>query len=306
MNLSGKTFDDLLLRPQFSEVESRKTIDTSLDLVPGMTLKVPVMSAPMDTVTDFNVAFLMWRNGGSGIIPRGVSAYGGGNGNAVGLDDMERVHYLMESGTGYIVVDVAHGHSRGMARSLAAYKKAYPNLAIGAGNVATWEAARDLHYWGADFVKVGIGPGRACLTRLKTGFGVAQAEAIFECAKSGIPVVADGGIRNAKDIFMALALGARAVVLGSMVAATTDAPGKGTYAGVTAYDTCRPPEGTTMTLVQTRSLPELMQYIKGYLQSSVSYAGATSLAEAREKIMADPDKYFTVISEATRRESYER
>jgi IMP dehydrogenase/GMP reductase len=153
---------------------------------------------------------------------------------------------------------------------------------------------------------VGIGPGRACLTRLKTGYGVPQAQAIFECASTGVPVIADGGIRHEKDIFMAIALGARAVVLGSMIAAASDAEGRGRYTGVTAYDTCRPPEGTTMVLPQTKSLMEIMADIKGYLQSSVSYAGATSLAEAREQIMNYPAGHIQCISEAARRESYER
>jgi IMP dehydrogenase/GMP reductase len=304
--LAGKTFDDLLLYPRFGRVESRKTVDTSLVLVKGFSLQVPVMSAPMATVTDHVTCRRMAEGGGVGILPRNRFVAGHGSGIAVACDDMGRVEYLVKQGVTFIVVDIAHGHSEVMRQALTRYRAAFPDLIIGAGNVATAQGTIDLRNWGADFVKVGIGPGRACLTRLKTGFGVAQAQAIYECARTGVPIVADGGIRHEKDIFMALALGARAVVLGSMLAGAPEAPGRGRYTGVTAYDRCRPPEGTTMVVPQTRPIVDIMRDIKGYLQSSVSYSGYTSLVEARARIMEYPQGHFQVISEATRRESYER
>nr|WP_156940144.1 IMP dehydrogenase [Caldanaerobius polysaccharolyticus] len=153
-------------------------------------------------------------------------------GAAVGItkDMMERVAALVEAGVDVVVVDTAHGHSRGVIEAVERIKERYPDLQLIAGNVATREAVEDLIKAGADCVKVGIGPGSICTTRVVAGVGVPQLTAIMDCAeaadKYGIPVIADGGIKYSGDIVKALAAGASAVMIGSLFAGTEESPGE--------------------------------------------------------------------------------
>lgn len=152
-------------------------------------------------------------------------------GAAVGVtvDTMERVDALVKAGADAIVIDTAHGHSKGVLDKVREVREAYPNLTIIAGNVATGEATRDLIEAGASVIKVGIGPGSICTTRIIAGIGVPQITAIYDCAseakKHGIPVIADGGIKYSGDIVKALAAGGHAVMLGSLLAGVTESPG---------------------------------------------------------------------------------
>ena len=152
-------------------------------------------------------------------------------GAAIGAtaDVLDRVAALIESQVDLVALDSAHGHNDGVIKAVSKVKKAYPDLQVVAGNVATAEGAKALIDAGADCVKVGIGPGSICTTRVVAGIGVPQITAVFdaacEAAKHGIPVIADGGIKYSGDIVKALAAGASAVMLGSMVAGCKEAPG---------------------------------------------------------------------------------
>jgi len=152
-------------------------------------------------------------------------------GAAVGVGDhTERIPELLKAGVDIVVVDTAHGHSQGVLDAVKAIKKKYPNLDVVAGNIATAEAAKDLIRAGADCVKVGIGPGSICTTRVVSGAGVPQITAVMECCKeadkAGIPVIADGGIKFSGDITKALAAGAACVMIGSLFAGTEESPGE--------------------------------------------------------------------------------
>ncbi|MDL2319049.1 IMP dehydrogenase [Eubacteriales bacterium OttesenSCG-928-A19] len=363
----GLTFDDVLLVPRKSDVLP-KDVDLSVQLMPGIRLNVPLMSAAMDTVTDARLAIAMAREGGVGIIHKNMpieaqasqvdkvkrSEHGvitdpfflspehrvsdalelmsryrisgvpiTTNGKLVGIltnrdlrfetdytqrigdvmtsenlvtapvgtdleaakqilarhrieklpivddqymlrglitikdieksvkyphsakdengrllcgaavgiakDTLERVRALVEAKVDLIAIDTAHGHSSGVLRMLETVKNAYPDLPVIGGNIATREAARDMIQAGADCVKVGIGPGSICTTRVVAGIGVPQITAISDCAeeaeKHGVHVIADGGVKYSGDIVKAIAAGARAVMLGSLLAGTDESPG---------------------------------------------------------------------------------
>ncbi|MDV2887398.1 IMP dehydrogenase [Alkalihalophilus pseudofirmus] len=153
-------------------------------------------------------------------------------GAAIGVsaDADTRIAALVEAGVDAIVIDTAHGHSRGVLDKVSAVREQYPDLTIIAGNVATAEATRDLIEAGADVVKVGIGPGSICTTRVVAGIGVPQITAVYDCAtearKHGVPIIADGGIKYSGDIVKALAAGGHAVMLGSLLAGVSESPGE--------------------------------------------------------------------------------
>ncbi len=153
-------------------------------------------------------------------------------GAAVGVsaDTDRRAAALVEAGVDLLVVDTAHGHSKGVLETVSRLRKKFPDVVIAAGNVATAEGTRDLIEAGADVVKVGIGPGSICTTRVVAGIGVPQITAIYDCAKEaekyGVPIIADGGIKYSGDIVKAIAAGARAVMLGSLLAGVTESPGE--------------------------------------------------------------------------------
>jgi len=313
VNFSGKTFDDFLLRPQFGMVSSRRAISTEMDLCGRYSLDVPVMSANMDALE--GIEHEMSVAGGVAVVHRNMTAEKQAYivswekshrtdkiGAAVGLDDLGRIDALQKAGVDFVIVDIAHGHSMAMYHYLKRIRTAFPDLIIGAGNVATRQGASMLKESGAHFVKVGIGAGRACLTRQKTGFGVPQLEAIWECSQVA-NVVADGGIRNEKDIFLSLACGAQAVMLGSFLASKSI---RGMSSAEADPTQTSPPEGLVVPISDTRSISERMLAIKGYLQSSVSYAGASNLREAVWNIRTRPDEYLIELSAASRKESFDR
>ncbi len=261
-------------------------------------------------------------------------------GAAIGArgDFVERSAELISAGADCLVIDIAHGHSQVMGRALDTMRRHFPDMALICGNVATGAGARFLKEHGADAVKVGVGPGRGCRTRLETAAGVPQLQAIREawCAVGeSAPIIADGGVSDDKDIFLALICGASTVMLGSALSGTDEAPGqviedpathlkKKIYRGMTSpqavfeslYDTENPDdleqafetpaEGQEMQVPYKGSVADVLSRIRGHLQSAVSYAGERSLAKARAKILPDPMEYLIPLSEAARRESYER
>lgn len=254
----GLTFDDVLLIPAESHVLPNE-VDLSVQLASNIKLNVPFLSAGMDTVTESSMAIAMALQGGMGVIHKNMSAQdqaaevanvknvelSGSFGKAavddqnrllvaaaVGVtsDTFDRAEALFEAGADAIVIDTAHGHSAGVLRKIAEIRDHFPEETLIAGNVATAEGARALYDAGVDVVKVGIGPGSICTTRVVAGVGVPQITAIFDAAQVaeeyGKTIIADGGIKYSGDIVKALAAGGNAVMLGSMFSGTTEAPGQ--------------------------------------------------------------------------------
>jgi IMP dehydrogenase len=261
-------------------------------------------------------------------------------GAAIGArgDYLERAAELVGAGADVILIDIAHGHADVMRQAVESFRKHCGAMALICGNVGTAAGACFLKDLGVDGIKVGIGPGHGCRTRLETAAGVPQLQAIREawCAVGEtVPIIADGGIKDDKDIFLALICGASAVMLGSLLAGTDEAPGTviedpatgqktKIYRGMTApqavfealYDVDdptplaeameTPAEGQQTQVAYKGSVVHLLHRIRGHLQSAVSYAGGHSLAEVRQRILHDPRRYLIPLSEAARHESYER
>jgi IMP dehydrogenase len=261
-------------------------------------------------------------------------------GAAIGArgDFLERARELMKAGVDALVIDIAHGHSQVMREAVEALKAKITGAELICGNVGTAEGALFLRDIGADAIKVGIGPGRGCRTRLETAAGVPQLQAIREawCAvEESVPIIADGGVRDDKDIFLALACGASSVMLGSLLSGTDEAPGhvivdpatgqkRKIYRGMTSpqavfealYDDDsaeaveaaldQPAEGQEMQIPYKGPVRDILHRIRGHLRSSVSYGGGTSLADVRAKVVSDPLKYLVPLSGPSRSESFDR
>lgn len=254
----GITFDDVLLIPAESHVLPNE-VDLSVQLAKNLKLNLPFISAGMDTVTESSMAIAMALQGGLGVVHKNMSIQAQASevanvkgvaltGNftkaavddqnrllvaaAVGVtsDTFERAEALFEAGADAIVIDTAHGHSAGVLRKIKEIRAHYPDQTLIAGNVATGDATRALFDAGVDVVKVGIGPGSICTTRVVAGVGVPQITAIYDAATAakeyGKPIIADGGIKYSGDIVKAIAAGGNAVMLGSMFSGTTEAPGE--------------------------------------------------------------------------------
>lgn len=461
------TFDDVLLVPKFSRVRSRKDVDTSTKLSARIVLKIPIVSANMDSVTESAMAIVLAREGGIGIIHRFLSIqdqvadvvkvkrsesifieqpytisaestvaeakelmerYGVGGilvteksgklkgmvtrrdiifeengktklsevmtkdlvtarpgtkieeakeilkankieklpvvdrkgylkglitakdivksrqypsatkdekgrlrvGAAVGVrgDFLERARALVDAGTDVIVVDVAHGHSENVMRAISAIRNKLGDVELIAGNVATKEGVRDLIDAGVDGVKVGVGAGSICVTRVVTGAGVPQLSAVLECSEvalqKGMPMIADGGIRNSGDLTKALAAGSSSVMIGSLLAGTDESPGFPVLRHGGKFKVTRGmaslgatlnrqfkdekdwdpslfgemvPEGVEGFVPYKGSAVEVVRRLVGGLRSGMSYCGASSLAEMRR------NSEFVRMSEAGLRES---
>ena len=239
----GLTYDDVLLLPDSSEVVPSE-VDTRTSLTRKITLQIPLISAAMDTVTESAMAIAMAKLGGIGIIHRNLAIeeqvthaklVKGADlivGAAVGVGDdgFKRAEELIEVGVDVIVVDTAHGHHRAVLDAIERIKNKYSNQEIIGGNVATRAGAQALINAGADAVKVGVGPGSICTTRVIAGVGVPQITAIMEaakaCKKADVPLIADGGLQYSGDIAKAIVSGADSVMLGSLLAGCDESPGE--------------------------------------------------------------------------------
>lgn len=239
----GLTFDDILLLPGFSDF-SRKDINLSTKLSKRIKLSIPLVSAPMDTVTQAKLAIELAKLGGIGILHRNLSIDNQAKevkkvknknllvGAAVGVNPgfEERVKALIKAGVDVIVLDSAHGFTSIMVSAIKFIKKNYKNIDVIAGNIATTDGARALIKAGADSLRVGMGPGAICTTRIISGMGVPQITAILETVriakKYGVPVIADGGIKYSGDMVKALAAGASTVMMGGFFAQCLEAPGR--------------------------------------------------------------------------------
>ena len=312
-NIKALTYDDIQLVPEYSEVESRQNIDLSTQLSTNYRIKVPLIASPMDTVCGSEMAIAMAELGGVGCIHRFMSieeqgletkivraavqdavvmAAVGANG-----DYLERAQELVSSGVNVVLIDVAHGHHVFVKDAIANLKKNLPShIDVIAGNIATARAAQDLESWGADALRVGIGGGSLCTTRIKTGFGVPNVTSLERCFENAtIPIIACGGIRNSGDIAKALAVGASSVILGSLIAGTKEAPGAileksnglyKRYRGAASLETksihgqaTRNVEGESTIVPFKGGVKFIVEGLLDGLRSALSYAGANNLSE---------------------------
>ena len=238
------TFDDVTLAPKYSEILPAE-VDTSIVLTKFLNLRIPLLSSAMDTVTESKMAIAIAKAGGLGIIHRNLNIKKQiqeikkvkklkllvGAAVGAGPNEFKRAEAVLKENIDMIVVDTAHGHTKKVAEIIKFIKKKKnKKTALCAGNIATAEAAKYLHKLGVDVIKVGIGPGSICTTRLVAGIGVPQLSAILN-VKSGvknqnIKIISDGGIKYSGDLAKAFAAGADAVMIGSLFAGTNETPGK--------------------------------------------------------------------------------
>jgi IMP dehydrogenase len=355
----GLTFDDVLLIPAESHVLPNE-VNLSTKLADNIKLNIPLISAGMDTVTEGAMAIAMALQGGLGVVHKNMSiqAQAGEVANvksvivpsgaskaavddqhrllcaaAVGVtsDTFERAEALLEAGADAIIIDTAHGHSAGVLRKIKEIREHFPKQTLIAGNVATGDATRALFDAGVDVVKVGIGPGSICTTRIVAGVGVPQITAIYDAATAAReynkPIIADGGIKYSGDVVKALAAGGNAVMLGSMLSGTTEAPGDifedngkkfKRYRGMGSVGAMAQahgssdryfqggvneanklvPEGVEARVEYKGDVSDVVFQIDGGLRSGMGYCGAANIPELIEKAQ------FVQITNAGLRESH--
>lgn len=323
----GLTYDDVLLVPKRSSLNSRKQANTSTYLTSKIKLKIPLVSANMDTITESKMAIELAKAGGIGIIHRFVpidyqadeikkvkKAENYPVGAAVGVREeyLKRTKALINKGCDVIVVDIAHGHSDHTLECVVRIRKKYKKVQIIAGNVATRKGTKDLINAGVDAVKVGVGPGSLCTTRIVAGAGVPQLTAVLNCAEVAkeynIPIVADGGIRTSGDIVKALAAGAATVMIGGLFAGCRESPGIEIFKNGCKYKITRGmaslranidraakenkddfgykeyvSEGVEAIVPYRGKVADIIQQLVGGLQSGMSYSGAKSVKELQRK-----------------------
>lgn len=303
------TYDDVLLSPQYSDIKSRQDVDISNYLDTSRRYSLPIISSPMDTVTESDMATAMKKMGGLGILHRyntieeqcELAARSTGTGAAIGVtgDFHERAQALYDVGVRILCIDVAHGHHLLMKEALKTLRNTFDDkVHLMAGNVATRAGFEDLADWGAESVRCNVGGGSICSTRIQTGHGVPGLHTIMECARSDRPVkiIADGGIRSSGDIVKALAAGADFVMLGSMLAGTHESPGNITsekdgsrykiYRGMASKEAqiswrgkFSSNEGISTRIPYKGAVELILEDLKKGITSGLSYSGARTLDE---------------------------
>ena len=316
-------FDDVLLEPKFSTIESRGQI--SLEAKLGQhKFKAPIISSPMDTVTESSMSISMAKHGGLGVVHRyntikeqceivlSIRDYYDQTANnnigniaaAVGVagDLKERAKFLFDSGVRVFCVDIAHGHHTLMESALKYLRDKFENkISIIAGNVATPGGYLALSDWGADAVRIGIGGGSICSTRIQTGHGIPTFQSVIDCRDHpGAAIIADGGIKSSGDIVKALAAGADFVMLGSMLAGTAETPGQvfqnnegkryKVYRGMASPEAqiawrgnARSLEGISTTIPYRGDVEKIITDVLQNVKSGLSYSGARNIRELQAK-----------------------
>ena len=312
-------FDDVLLEPKFSNIESRKEIDLTTTLTQDVdVLRLPIVSAPMDTVTGDEMAVAMYQAGGLGILHRYNTIKGQAElaksvlkidpnarfGAAIGITDKyeSRACALYDEGCRIFCLDVAHGHHALMKRALTRLRHVFGDVVhLMAGNVATLEAFNDLSDWGADSIRVGVGGGSICSTRVQTGHGVPTFQSVIDCSLSDrdATLIADGGIKNSGDMVKALAAGADMVMCGSLLAGTVETPGivlrsddgsppRKIYRGMASREAQKAwrgkvgsIEGVSTTVTIKGPVSDVLHDLEWGIRSGLSYTGARNLSELR-------------------------
>ncbi len=329
MTTNAITFDDVLLVPAYNAYESRRDVDLQVtDRRNKLTLSLPVMSSNMDTITESSMANFMYSQGGIGVLHRFLSiednvrefkACTGPVFVSIGcsLSELDRAEALRDAGATFFCIDVAHGHASYVGKTLKALRQRLGDLCIMAGNVATYAGADYLASCGADIIKVGIGGGSVCSTRIKTGFGVPMLTAIQECSRCDRSIVADGGICAAGDLVKALAFGADFVMIGGLLAGTRPTPGEvfikesgervKRYRGMASSEAqeaflgkmheWKTAEGVSTDVPYREDELAIISDLVGGLRSGLTYGGAKNIKELQRKLN------FMIISPAGRRES---
>ena len=313
------TYDDVLLIPQYSDIKSRQEINIGNSLDNNIYLELPIISSPMDTVSESPMAAAMAKNGGMAVIHR----YNSINeqckhierlpteavvAGAIGVteDFKERACALYDAGANVICIDIAHGHHILMKNTLETLRNIFSDkIHIMAGNVATLQGFNDLSDWGADSVRCNIGGGSICSTRIQTGHGLPGLQTIMDCAQSDrdTKIIADGGIRSSGDIVKALAAGADLVMLGSLLGGTDESPGRvmetGTHWMKQKYKIYRgmaskeaqvewrgkysSDEGVATTVPYKGSVDLILEDLCNGIKSGLSYSGCRTIKELQSK-----------------------
>jgi len=332
--MKALSFDDIQLVPRYNNIASRKDVNTSVQFG-DLTLAAPIFSANMDTVTGSIMSRTMRARGGLGFLHRfcsiedNVTMYEEAVAPhrvipnerpmrqeavvSLGVNEgLDRFHALYEVGARYFCVDVAHGHSKPVGHMITAMKEFDSSVFIIGGNVCHATGAEYLADKGADAIKVGVGPGSVCSTRIKTGFGVPQFTAIRECRKANVFLIADGGIKTPGDAVKAFAAGADAIMLGGMLAGTNETPGEvieevntdpwpanairtnykvfrgmaskeaadDFLGGLTDWKTA---EGVEIKIKCKGPVANVLSDIMGGIRSGMTYCGANSIEQIRQR-----------------------
>jgi len=238
----GYSFDDVLIIPKYNRIRSRRDVSFQTQVSSNYKLDIPIIAANMDTICESDMAIAIGRLGGLGVIHRFLSiadqkvevekvkAHNLITAAAIGVKDYEeRIKALSEVGVNILVLDVAHGHSKRVGKTLDYIKENYPKIDVMVGNIATKDAAEYFISKKADAIKIGIGPGSMCTTRIMAGTGVPQLTAImdvYEASQGRVPLCADGGFESSGDIVKAIGAGANTIMSGSFFSATDECPGK--------------------------------------------------------------------------------
>jgi IMP dehydrogenase len=329
----GLTFDDVLIVPKFSDIEHRSDVDISTQILPQIKLAAPFVSANMDTVTEHRMAHKMSLNGCIGIIHRymfipdlikEIKAYNELCKNdpknikhkplvvSLGVRETERFEEAFNIGVRNFCIDVAHGHHSLVRDSIKSLRDRYADeIGIIAGNVCTYDGAYSLFEWGADCIKVGVGPGSVCTTRIKTGCGFPQLSAILLADKARKDylsshnksdskfIIADGGIKYYGDVTKAIAAGADAVMMGSMFAGCKETPGPvwrnekeemiKTFRGMASVNAQSDfgiedinEEGVSLSVKYRGSVEHILNRLSKGLRSGLSYSGARNIKKLQE------------------------
>lgn len=312
------TYDDVLLVPQYSDIESRKEVSIGnwLDEERGLWFNLPLIASPMDTVCEDQMAITIGKMGGLGIVHRyntierqceiaqavSQEIYNHKFGCAIGItgDYLERAEALVEGGVKILCLDVAHGDHILMKKALITLREKLGNGPhLMAGNVATLEGVDHLADWGANSIRVGIGGGSICSTRIQTGHGVPSLDSVMECARTfrNVAIIADGGIKNSGDIVKALAVGSDFAMLGSVLAGSSDTPGEvfvsarhgdatKVYRGMASKDAqmdwrgkTSSLEGISTTIPYKGNTSEIIDQLENGIRSGLSYSGVRSIQE---------------------------
>ena len=347
------SFDDVNIVPKYSEIEHRGDCNTKTFITKSYYLHFPIVSAPMDTVTEHEMAIALWAYGGLGFIHRFASIEDQVNevgsvsdyihnfkfssniwdtdkqwlenppiGAAIGVtgDYIERAYELVKNGANILLIDVAHGHHILVKNALTALhnQQFVHNVEFIAGNIATIPAAKDLMSWGVHGLRVGLGNGSLCETRIRTGVGIPQIStlsAIDSIVDGKVPIIGDGGCRTIGDICKALIAGADTVMLGSLLAGTRETPGRilriGNWPGEKLYkkywgtasleskiqrnEDEKNVEGNSKLIPYKGKVKRILKDIKDGLTSSMSYIGVSNIYDYKSKaelIRVTPSSYI--------------
>jgi len=323
------TYDDVNIIPKYSDIEHRDKINISTQFTKKTKIDIPIVSSPMDTVTEYDMALEMMELGGVGIVHRfmsideqveiiselkqvrevNVEILNSSICAAIGVtgDYIERAQELVKNGCNVLLIDVAHGHHKLVGEAIEQIKTRLSTVEVIAGSIATAKACEYLCEKGADSIRVGIGNGSLCETRIRTGVGIPQVTALLDCVAIadtfGCPTIADGGIRNIGDVCKGLACGADTIMLGSLLSGTKESPGEiekvgkwpneqlyKKYRGSASLDSkksrgdTKNVEGNHKIISYKGKVKRIVNDIQDGIRSSFSYVGANDITEYHSKV----------------------